>query len=62
MIPDMSNASLMVAVNTSVFKKAMDANEAAMAQLLEGLTSGTNTSSTPAVSSSANSGGIDIYA
>ena len=40
MISDMSNASLRTAINTSLLKKTMDTNEALMAKLIDGLSSG----------------------
>lgn len=64
MISDMSNASLRTAINTSLLKKSIDTNEALMAKLIEGLSSGSlQTSQAPAVDTAAiKTSTLDIYA
>lgn len=54
----MSNANLLTAVNTSVLKKSMDANEVLMNELIKGMESASGASAPQASSSS----GLDIYA
>ena len=58
MISDVSNTNLMVAINTSVLKKSMDTNEALMSELVEGLES----ISQDTTSQTSSSNVLDIYA
>lgn len=64
MISDMSNASLRTAINTSLLKKTMDTNEALMAKLIDGLSSGSMQTSQAVTTDSAliKTSALDIYA
>ncbi|EAI5622598.1 putative motility protein [Campylobacter upsaliensis] len=64
MISDMSNASLRTAINTSLLKKSMDTNEALMAKLIDGLSSGSMQTSQAVATDSApiKTSTLDIYA
>ncbi|MBK1971103.1 putative motility protein [Campylobacter sp. TTU-622] len=63
MISDISNASLMATINTSLLKKTMDSNEALMAELINGLEAANPQGSIPTNSSQpALNSNLDIYA
>ena len=64
MISDMSNASLRTVINTSLLKKTMDTNEALMAKLIDGLSSGSMQTSQAVTTDSApiKTSALDIYA